>query len=71
VSDNDALIFYKAIADFGKEHLHKNGKIYVEINESLGEKVIELFRSEGYSTELRKDLEGKDRMVKAIITTST
>jgi release factor glutamine methyltransferase len=66
VPDNDALIFYKAIADFGKEKLNPNGAIYVEIHEDLGESVIQLFQSKGYSTELKKDMQGKDRMIKAI-----
>jgi release factor glutamine methyltransferase len=65
VPDNDALIFYKAIADFGKQKLNANGVIYVEIHESLGEAVTKLFRSNGYSTELRKDMQGKDRMLRA------
>src|SRR4029079_14870006 len=67
VPENNALVFYDAIADFGKEHLHKNGKIYVEINESLGEKVIGLFQLKRYSAELRKDMQGNDRMVKAYL----
>lgn len=65
VPDNDPLIFYKAIADFGKEKLNANGSIYTEIHESLGETVTQLFHSKGYSTELRKDLQEKERMVKA------
>jgi release factor glutamine methyltransferase len=65
VPDNDALIFYKAIADFGKEKLNTNGNIFLEIHESLGEAVIQVFQSEGYLTELKKDLQGKDRMLKA------
>ncbi|HEY2720249.1 MAG TPA: peptide chain release factor N(5)-glutamine methyltransferase [Chitinophagaceae bacterium] len=65
VPQNDPLIFYNAIADFGRERLNENGEIYVEIHESLGEKVVNLFQSKGYcSIELRKDLQGKDRMVR-------
>ena len=66
VPDDDPLIFYEAIADFGKEKLHENGQIFVEIHESLGSRVVELFRSKKYSSvELKKDLQGKDRMVRA------
>ena len=68
VQDDNALVFYEAIADFGKKHLHKKGEIFVETNENLGKEVVELFESKGYSTELRKDMQGKDRMVKAILT---
>jgi release factor glutamine methyltransferase len=66
VPDNDSLVFYKAIADFGKHHLNKNGTIYAEIHESIGEVVTLLFQSEHYSIELKKDLQGKDRMLKAV-----
>lgn len=66
VPDNDALVFYKAIADFGKTHLNKNGIIYAEINEGLGDATTTLFQQEGYNTELKKDMRGKERMLKAI-----
>lgn len=67
VPDNDPLIFYKVIADFGTEKLNANGKIYVEIHEDLGKEVKQLFQTKGYrSVELKKDMQGKDRMIKAI-----
>ena len=67
VPDNDALIFYKALAHCGKHRLYKNSSIYMEIHEDLGKDVIELFRREGYTNvELRKDMQGKDRMVKIV-----
>lgn len=66
VPDNDALVFYKAIAEFGKNKLPPGGTIYVEIHEELGEAVMKLFREEGYGVELKKDMQGKDRMVKAV-----
>jgi release factor glutamine methyltransferase len=66
VPDNDALVFYKAIAKFGKDHLNHNGIIYTEIHEDLGDSVSALFRSNGYNTELKKDMQGKERMLKAM-----
>jgi release factor glutamine methyltransferase len=65
VPDNDALIFYKAIAEFGKHHLHAGGKIYAEIYEDSGEAVSALFSGAGYTIELKKDMQGKERMLKA------
>src|SRR5204862_3298934 len=44
VPNNDPLVFYKAIADFGKHHLNKNGMIYAEIHESIGEAVTQFFQ---------------------------
>jgi len=65
VPDNDALLFYRKIALFGKKHLYNNGEIFVEINERLGNEVAALFINENYQVELKKDLQGKDRMLKA------
>jgi release factor glutamine methyltransferase len=65
VPDNDALVFYKAIATFGKSRLNPEGAIYMEIHEDLGDAVMELFREKGYVVELKKDMQGKDRMVRA------
>ncbi len=65
VPDEDPLVFYNAIAGFGKEHLHVGGTIYCEIHEDLGKQVEELFQSMGYTTQLKKDMQGKDRMIKA------
>ena len=66
VPNENALIFYEAIARFSREHLKPGGSIYVEINEALGEQVIEVFTINGFSDIiLKKDMQGKDRMVKA------
>ena len=65
VPDNDALVFYKAIAKFGKEHLTESGSIYCEIHEAAGEEVARLFNLYGYKTELKRDMQQKDRMIKA------
>ena len=65
VPDNDTLIFYKAIAEFGKDHLNPNGIIYTEIHEDHGEAIQALFNSTGYKTEIKKDMQGKERMMKA------
>ena len=67
VPDNDVLVFYKAIADFGKKHLNRNGVIYAEINESLGEATASMFQLSGYNVEIKKDMQGKDRMIKAFV----
>jgi release factor glutamine methyltransferase len=65
VPNNDALVFYKALAQFGKNRLHEGGSIYVEINENSAAEVVQLFIEQGYTNlEIRKDMQGKDRMVK-------
>ncbi|WP_183573287.1 peptide chain release factor N(5)-glutamine methyltransferase [Mucilaginibacter sp. X5P1] len=65
VPENDPLIFYKAIADFAINNLASNGLLFFEINESLGRETVEMLESKGFkNVELRKDMSGRDRMVK-------
>ncbi len=66
VPDNNPLLFYDAISTFGLQHLKENGKLFFEINEAYGGEVKELLAAKGYTgIELKKDLQGKDRMIKA------
>ena len=66
VPDDDALLFYKKLSGFALKHLKPGGSLFVEINEALGEQVVNLFR--GFANiELRKDMQGKDRMVMASV----
>ena len=68
VPDEDALKFYRAIAVVAKEKLNPGGRLFFEINESLGETVAGLLQEKGFiEIELRKDLSGKDRMVRAML----
>ena len=67
VPDEDALLFYKKIADFALTHLRINGLLLFEINEALGKAVCDMLAGKGFSEiELRQDLQGKDRMVRAV-----
>src|SRR6188768_805800 len=66
VPDEDALLFYKKLSSFSVKHLKPGGSLFVEINEALSEQVVSLFR--GFANiELRKDMQGKDRMIKATL----
>lgn len=65
VPDDNALIFYNSIAQFSLSHLSEGGFLFLEINENFGNETCQLLRDKGFSTELRKDLQGKDRMIKA------
>jgi release factor glutamine methyltransferase len=68
VPEDDPLIFYKAIADFTLDNLTENGLLFFEINESLGKETVELLESKGFkNVELRQDMSGRDRMVKALL----
>lgn len=67
VPDNDALLFYRKLSDFSLKHLKAGGSLFVEINESLGDAVVNLFRSAGFAhIELKKDMQGKERMARAV-----
>ncbi|WP_206203707.1 hypothetical protein, partial [Thermococcus sp. M36] len=65
VADSNPLIFYEKIVEFALTKLHKQGKIFVEINEALGKDTVDLFEKYSFKCLLRKDLQGKDRMIKA------
>lgn len=67
VEDDDPLLFYRTIARFASRHLRPGGKIYVEIHEDLGAATTALFAASGFTDiVLKKDLQGRDRMVRAV-----
>jgi release factor glutamine methyltransferase len=65
VPDADDLIFYRQLVEFGKTHLHPAGFMFMEIHYAKAAAVAELFRSNAYESETRKDMHGNDRMIKA------
>ncbi|WP_321827618.1 peptide chain release factor N(5)-glutamine methyltransferase [Maribacter dokdonensis] len=67
VPDEDPLKFYKAVVNFASEHLNKNGCLYLEINQYLGEETKQILQKSNFKTiELRPDMFGNDRMIKGI-----
>jgi release factor glutamine methyltransferase len=67
VEDQDPLLFYKAVADFGQQHLNADGACYVEINERFGPQTQQVFEERGYrNVQIFKDIHGKERFVKAV-----
>ena len=64
VPDDDAIRFYRAIAQAGRQILSKGGRLYFEIYERAAEEIVRMLGAEGYTdTEVRTDLFGKPRMV--------
>jgi release factor glutamine methyltransferase len=62
VSNNDPLIFYRAIATLALKNLKQGGRLYFEINEFLG-----LVTSLGFhDIKLHKDLQLKNRMLSCV-----
>ena len=68
VPDDDPLVFYRAIARLGQKHLKRGGALYFEINAAFGQATCQLLLQMGYhDVELRCDITGRDRMVKALL----
>lgn len=68
VEDENALIFYDKIADLAKENLNNKGQLYFEINQYLAKETTALLKNKGFKNiELRKDIFGNSRMLKAEI----
>jgi release factor glutamine methyltransferase len=65
VPDQFPLIFYSKIAHIGKSALKPNGQLFFEIHYDQGEAIIALLNEMGYHAELKQDIFGKDRMVRA------
>lgn len=66
IEDDDPLKFYKSIGHFCQKHLRPNGTLYLEVNEDLASDTAFLLESFNFtSTTIKKDLNGKFRMVKA------
>ncbi len=67
IGSPDPLIFYRKLVSFSVKHLFPSGNIYVELNEYLADKIENIFQASGLFelVEVRKDLQGKKRMLKA------
>ena len=65
VSNEDPLIYYKAIAKIGKQNLSKNGQLFFEIHYDQGKAILALLDELNYHAELRQDSFGKNRMIRA------
>ncbi|PHN05964.1 peptide chain release factor N(5)-glutamine methyltransferase [Flavilitoribacter nigricans] len=64
--ENDPLVFYREIGLLAFQQLLPDGYLFFETNEYNAERVVELLKDIGFkSIELRQDLGGKDRMIRA------
>ncbi|KIO77778.1 hypothetical protein TH53_07605 [Pedobacter lusitanus] len=64
VSNENPLLFYKKIADFALINLRPKGRLFFEINEYLGKETVDMLLAKGFTDIiLRKDMQGKDRMI--------
>ena len=65
VPENDSLIFYRHLADFAKTHLAEGGNMLMEIHYEKGIDVKRVLNERGFASEIKKDMNGNDRMVRA------
>lgn len=72
VADDDALLFYRKIAQLAQKNLNQNGKLYFEINQYLGKETAELLENLGFKKViLIQDVYGNDRMISCELNTET
>ncbi|MFL9830751.1 peptide chain release factor N(5)-glutamine methyltransferase [Flavobacterium sp. ST-87] len=68
VEDDQALIFYRKIAELAQHHLTPNGQLFFEINQYLGKEMVALLEKMNFKNiELRKDIYENDRMTRCSI----
>ena len=67
VPDACPLLLYEPIIQWAKQHLYKEGYIYLEIHEKYGREVAQILANHYFGdVKIEKDLQGKDRLVTAI-----
>jgi release factor glutamine methyltransferase len=66
VSDDDPLLFYRAIAKFGQTALKEGGWLYFEINPLYAQDICDMLSVMSYhDIEIKEDQYGKQRMIRA------
>lgn len=68
VPDNDPLRFYRQILSLAKKQLNPDGQVWFEINERMGEEMVELCHEMGFSNaEVLEDFAGKLRFCRVFL----
>lgn len=66
VQKNEPFIFYEKIAKFTRSHLIAGGNIFVEIHEDYSAEVEQIFKRYNFKAEIKEDIYGNKRMIKAM-----
>jgi release factor glutamine methyltransferase len=67
VPNADPLLFYRKIANLAKESLYEGGFLFFEIHRDYGQQTIQMLSEMDFKLiELKKDIFGNDRMVRAV-----
>lgn len=68
VPNNEPLLFYRSVGEQGRKYIKKGGSLFFEVHENFGSETKQMLESLGYTTvEMKKDLQGKDRMIRAVL----
>lgn len=68
VPNEQPLLFYDKIADYALHNLTEKGTLFFEVHAPFALNVVALLQAKGFSEiELRADIHGRQRMVKAIL----
>lgn len=68
IPDENPLLFYEHICRYARQYLKPKGQLYFEIHENYSEEVKNTLLKFGFSNiELKKDLQGKQRMICGIL----
>lgn len=66
VPNDDPLLFYRSIANYASKALSEEGLLFFELHENYASETKEMVEQIGFSSvEIRSDLQGKQRMLKA------
>lgn len=66
VENENPFIFYSKIAKIASEKLNPKGLLFFEIHENFAQEVVAILEELNFQKiEMRKDLQGKDRMIRA------
>jgi release factor glutamine methyltransferase len=66
VPNNQPLLFYEKTAAFAAKQLRPGGRIYAETHFKLAQETAGIFKQFCQSVEIKKDISGNERMVKAV-----
>ena len=61
-AEEEGMYFYRKIIEQSKDYLNENGVIFFEIGYDQKDKIIKLADMNGYSAEVYKDINGRDRI---------
>jgi len=63
--DNDPLFFYRKLVVLAERKLTHEGQLFAELNATYASEIATLFQKAKFEVALKKDMQGKDRMLRA------